>query len=324
MSALKESSAKSGHAKRAEPLLRNANARASQYVIDLIDRVNSKLPDSWSDQVMEKRLLGKDCGGESLMNYRTGKSPGDVKFIAERLADALALRMIDRDAFGVLQRDGGHRATLPLRRILARAKGGARITPADIENELAAFFRAKEALDARANEEFLAVESAKLRLSDDLVVLAQLTSARATYLKRRNARNCVLRSINHLMSVLDGLRTMIWEAKHPDLAEPIEFEGWPSVMPEVSFEWRLQALQAALPDKASRKGHSADGLIRFAEMVQSVQARHHFELNGDLPDPNEGDEDNTVFAAIAAKRCRFKPIGSTAELNSRPSTAHAK
>ena len=109
-----------------------------------------------------------------------------------------------------------------------------------------------------------------------------------------------------------------------DLAEPIEFEGWPSVMPEVSFEWRLQALQAALPDKASRKGHSADGLIRFAEMVQSVQARHHFELNGDLPDPNEGDEDNTVFAAIAAKRCRFKPIGSTAELNSRPSTAHAK
>lgn len=324
MIALKESSAKSGHAKRAEPLLRDANARASQYVIDLIDRVNSKLPDAWSDQVMEKKLLGKDCGGESLMNYRTGKSPGDVKFVAERLADALALRMIDRDAFGVLQRDGGHRATLPLRRLLARAKRGARITPADIEDELAVFFNAKEALDERANDEFLAVENAKLRLIDDLVVLAKLTFARATYLKRRHARNCVLRSISHLTSVLDGLRTLIWEAKHPDLSEPIDFEGWPSVMPEVSFEWRLQALQAALPHKASRKGLSADDLINLAAIVQSVEARHHFEMNGDLPDPDEGDEQNTVFAAIAAKRCRFKPIGSTAELNSRPSTAHAK
>jgi hypothetical protein len=315
---------KSGHAKRSDPLLHAANARASQYIIDLIDRVNSQLPDPWSDQVLERKLLGKDCGGESLENYRRGKSPGDVTFFARRLADALSIRMIDADAFNIVQRDGGDRATLPLRRLLARAKCGERITPVDIEDELAAFLKEKKALDKRANEEFVTVERAKVRLIKDLVALAKLTSIPAPYLERRNSRRRVLLSIRHLASVLEGLQIMIWEAQDPDLSDPVEFKGRLQKLPEFSFELRMRALRENLQHKAGRKGISAEHLIRFAEMVRSVAARHHYEMNGDLPDPDDGDEKSSVFRALAISTCRFKPIRSTAELNPRPSTALAK
>lgn len=315
---------KSGHAKRDEPLLQEANARASKYIIDLIDRVNSKLPDAWSDQVLERKLLGRDCGGESLENYRSGKSPGDVKFFARRLADALSIRMLDADAFNIVQRDGGDRATLPLRRLLARAKAGDRITPADIEDQLTAFFKEKKALDKRANTEFVAVERAKVRMVKDLVALAKLTSAPGPYLERRNSRKRVLLSIRHLATVLDGLQIMIWEAKDPELSDPIDYKGRLSELPELNFERRMRALRDNLRHKASRTAITADHLIRFAEMVRSVEARHHYEMNSDLPDPDDGDEKSKVFRALAITPCLFKPIGSTAELNPRPSTVRAQ
>lgn len=324
MDKLEDLKPRSGHAKRDEPLLQEANTCASRYIIDLIDRVNSRLPDAWSDQELEWNLLGNDCGGESLENYRSGKSPGDVKFFTRRLADALAIRMIDADAFNIVQRDGGDRATLPLRRLLARAKSGERIAPADIEGDLAAFFEEKKALDKRANHEFVSVERAKVRLVKDIVALAKLTSASAPYPERRNSRKRVLLSISHLATVLDGLQIMIWEAKDPELSEPVEFQGRPQVIPELSFERRLRALQEDLKRLASRKAMTADHLIRFAEMVRSVEARHHYEMNGDLPDPDDGDEKSPVFRSLAITPCRFVPIRATAQLKPEPSTVLAK